>query len=123
MTLVEIFYIVKSLHQLHFSFRVICFCLQKFHRISLFFLLPHFPHQFLCLLGIFDGLIVSSPSIFNNIIMVFRISFKADLIITVSTFQVKSKHFNPQISLLVTYLHPHIKLSTNVQVVGTNITS
>lgn len=53
--------------------------------------------------------------------MVFGISFECDFTVAVSAFEVKSKDFDAEIGLLVTYLHTHIELGADVEIVGAGV--
>jgi hypothetical protein len=55
--------------------------------------------------------------------MIFWVSFESDFGITVSTFEVKSKDFDSQVSFLVANLHSHVELRSNVQIISTSSTT
>ena len=121
LSFVEILYILESLHQFHFSLRIIRFIFEVLHRIFLF--LMHLqPFQVLFgLLCIFNSLIVSRTSCLYNIIMVFGVSFKCDFTVAIGTFEVETKNLDTEIGLFVTNFHSHVKFGTDVEIVGAGI--
>lgn len=55
--------------------------------------------------------------------MVLGIRLERDFSIAIGAFEVKPEDFDAQICLLVTYLHTHVELGTDVQIVCTGIAS
>lgn len=55
--------------------------------------------------------------------MILRISFESDFGIAIGAFEVEPEDLDAQIGLLVTDLHTHVELSTNVEIVCTCIAS
>ena len=50
--------------------------------------------------------------------MVLRVSFEGNLSVAVSALEVEPENFDSQISFFITYLHSHIKLGSNVEIVS-----
>lgn len=86
MSFIQILYIIQSLHKLHLPLGIIGSGLKEFHAISLFLLFTHFFHQFLGLLSVFYGLVVSSAALFHDVVVVFRVGFETDVVVTVRAF-------------------------------------
>lgn len=73
------------------------------------------------LLSVLDGLIVAGASIFYDVVMIFGVSFETDFIVAISALEVESKDFNAKVSLLIAYLHSHVELGADVQIVRAHI--
>lgn len=75
------------------------------------------------MLRILDGLVVSRSSGFDDIVMILGVGFECDFSIAVGAFEVKPENLNAEICLFIAYLHTHIELGADVEVVSTCIAS
>ena len=118
---IQVLNILKRLHELHFSLRVIRSVFKVLHGVFLLFVHLQPLEVLLGLLRVLNGLIVPGSSRFHDIVMVLGISFEGDLGVAIGAFEVEPEDFDAQIGLLVTDLHTHVELSTDVKIVGTCI--
>lgn len=75
------------------------------------------------MLRIFDSLIISGSSSFNDIIMIFGVCFECYFSIACGAFEIKTKNLYSKIGLLVANLHSHVEFSSNVEIVLTCTTT
>jgi hypothetical protein len=55
--------------------------------------------------------------------MVFGISFEGNFGIAVGAFEVEPEDFDAQVSLFIAYLHTHVKLGSDVEIICAGIAS
>ena len=73
------------------------------------------------MLCVFDGLIVAGASCFDDIVMVFGVSFEGNFGIAICAFEVEAEDFDPKVGFFVANFHSHVEFGADVEVISAGV--